>query len=128
MNDAIFVALLFRGGREGAEAPQIFHPGAGVEICGDLARFPNCKDAFTILANSISRTPALLKYYTALGSDGQGSKRLFFRFLDFSGFLFAFSDLLTDLARACLGFLERPSRSCEFVRLGMVRTIAQGPC
>ena len=63
LNDAIFVALLFRGGREGAEAPQIFHPGAGVEICGDLARFPNCKDAFTILANSISRTPALLKYY-----------------------------------------------------------------
>ena len=63
LNDAIFVALLFRGGREGAEAPQIFHPGAGVEICGDLARFPNCKDAFIILANSISRTPALLKYY-----------------------------------------------------------------
>ena len=32
MNDAIFVALLFRGGREGAEAPQIFHPGAGVRF------------------------------------------------------------------------------------------------
>ena len=36
--------------------------------------------------------------------------------------------LLTyKLARACLGFLERPSRSSEFVRIGMVRTIARGP-
>ena len=59
---------------------------------------------------------------TALGSDGQGPKGFSFGFLD----LFDFFDLFADLARACLGFffLERPSRSCEFVRVGMVRTIA----
>ena len=64
---------------------------------------------------------------TALGNDGQGPKGFSFVFPEFSGFLFAFSDLLTDLARACLGFLERPSRSYEFVRVDMVRTIAQRP-
>ena len=57
--------------------------------------------------------------YTALGSDGQGPQGFSFVFLD----LFIFLDLFADLARACLGFLERPSRSCEFVRVGMVRTI-----
>ncbi len=31
--------------------------------------------------------------------------------------LFDFFDLFADLARACLGFLERPSRSSEFVRV-----------
>jgi hypothetical protein len=43
--------------------------------------------------------------YTALGSDGQGPKGFSFIFLD----LFDFFDLFADLARACLGFLERPS-------------------
>ncbi len=36
-------------------------------------------------------------------------------FLRFSGFLFDFSDLFTDLARACWGFLEPTSSSCESV-------------
>ncbi len=49
---------------------------------------------------------------TALGSDGQGPKGFSFVFLD----LFDFFDLFADLARACLGFLERPSRSCEVRR------------
>ena len=60
---------------------------------------------------------------TALGSDGQGPKGFSFVFLD----LFNFFQLFADLARACLGFLERPSRcvqrSCEFVRVRKVRTI-----
>ena len=51
--------------------------------------------------------------YTALGSDGQGPQGLSFVFLD----LFDFFDLFTDLARACLGFLEPPSRSYEVVRV-----------
>ena len=42
--------------------------------------------------------------YTALGSDGQGPQGFSFGFLD----LFIFLDLFADLARACLGFLERP--------------------
>jgi hypothetical protein len=50
---------------------------------------------------------------TALGSDGQGPKGFSFGFLD----LFDLFDLFADLARACLGFLERPSRSCEVVRV-----------
>ncbi len=45
---------------------------------------------------------------------------VFSSFLD----LFDFFDLFADLARACLGFLERPSRSCEVVRVRMDRTIA----
>ncbi len=53
---------------------------------------------------------------TALGSDGQGPQGFSFVFLD----LFDFFDLFADLARACLGFLERPSRSCE------VRTLVPG--
>ncbi len=57
---------------------------------------------------------------TALGSDGQGPKGFSFVFLD----LFDFFDLFADLARACLGFLERPSRSCEVVGVRMDRTIA----
>ena len=46
-----------------------------------------------------------LRINTALGSDGQGPKGFSFIFLD----LFDFFDLFADLARACLGFLERPS-------------------
>jgi hypothetical protein len=61
-----------------------------------------------------------LSINTALGSDGQGPKGFSFIFLD----LFDFFDLFADLARACLGFLERPSRSCEVVRVRMDRTIA----
>ena len=38
-------------------------------------------------------------------------------FLSFFLDLFIFWDLFADLARACLGFLERPSRSCEVVRV-----------
>ena len=38
-------------------------------------------------------------------------------FLSFFLDLFDFFDLFADLARACLGFLERPSRSCEVVRV-----------
>ena len=60
---------------------------------------------------------------TALGSDGQGPKGFSFIFLD----LFDFFDLFADLARACLGFLERPSRSCEVVRVRMDCTIGQRP-
>ena len=54
-----------------------------------------------------------MKYGT--GSDGQGPKGFSFGFLE----LFDFFDLFADLARACLGFLERPSRSCEVVRVRM---------
>ena len=50
----------------------------------------------------------------------KGPKGFSFIFLD----LFDFFDLFADLARACLGFLERPSRSCEVVRVRMDRTIA----
>ena len=38
-------------------------------------------------------------------------------FLSFFWICFDFFDLFADLARACLGFLERPSRSCEVVRV-----------
>ncbi len=62
-------------------------------------------------------------HYTALGSDGQGPKGFSFVFLD----LFDFFDVFVDLARACLGFLERPSRSCEVVRVRMDCTIGQRP-
>ena len=37
-------------------------------------------------------------------------------FLSVFSICFDFFDLFADLARACLGFLERPSRSCEVVR------------
>ncbi len=57
---------------------------------------------------------------TALGSDGQGPKAFSFIFLD----LFDFFDLFADLARACLGLVERPLGSCEVVRVRMDRTIA----
>ncbi len=60
---------------------------------------------------------------TALGSDGQGPQGFSFVFLD----LFDFFDFFADLARACLGFLERPSRSCEVVRVRMDCTIGQRP-
>ncbi len=53
----------------------------------------------------------------ALGSDGQGPKGFSFVFLDLFTHLFDFFDLFADLARACLGFLERPPRSCEVVRV-----------
>ena len=51
---------------------------------------------------------------------GQGPKGFSFIFLDLFDFLYLFA----DLARACLGFLERPSRSCEVVRVRIDRTIA----
>ncbi len=57
-------------------------------------------------------------HYTALGSDGQGPQGSSFVFLD----LFDFFDLFADLARACLGFLERPSRSCEVVRVWIAQS------
>jgi hypothetical protein len=58
---------------------------------------------------------------TALGSDGQGPQGFSFVFLDLVDFFYLFA----DLARACLGSsMERPSRSCEFVRVRMDRTIA----
>ncbi len=60
---------------------------------------------------------------TALGSDGQGRQGFSFVFLD----LFDLFDLFADLARASLGFLERPSRSCEVVRVRMDCTIGQLP-
>ena len=50
-----------------------------------------------------TRVPGNLrgKIYTALGSDGQGPHGFSFVFW----ILFDFSDLFTDLARACLGLL-----------------------
>ena len=38
-------------------------------------------------------------------------------FLSFFSICFDFLELFADLARACLGFLERPLRSCEVVRV-----------
>ena len=72
-----------------------FHGGALPGSGADRPRPPELKPRFGF-RNSIS---------TALGSDGQGPKGFSFIFLD----LFDFFDLFADLARACLGFLERPS-------------------
>ncbi len=47
-------------------------------------------------------------------------------FLRFSGFLFDFSDLFTDLARK--GMLGLLGASVELVRVRMVRKIAQRSC
>ena len=61
--------------------------------------------------------------YTALGSDGQGPKGFSFAFLEFSGFLFAFSDLLTDVGEHVWaswsvrrGVYRGLASSCEYVR------------
>ena len=60
---------------------------------------------------------------TALGSDGQGPKGFSFAFLEFSGFLFAFSDLLTDVGEHVWaswsvrrGVYRGLASSCEYVR------------
>ena len=63
---------------------------------------------------------------TALGSDGQGPKGfsfIFLAFLEFSGFLFAFSDLLTDVGEHVWaswsvrrGVYRGLASSCEYVR------------
>ena len=58
------------------------------------------------------------------GSNFEGIPKDFsFGFLD----LFDLFDLFADLARASLGFLERPSRLCEVVRVRMDCTIGQRP-
>ena len=76
-----FLWLYFSGvGGRGLKRHRFSTPVPAVEICGDLARFPNC---------------------TALGSDGQGPHGFSFVFW----ILFDFSDLFTDLARASLGLL-----------------------
>ena len=49
-------------------------------------------------------------------------------FLRFSGFLFDFSDLFTDLARKGTGMLGLLGASVELVRVRMVRKIAQRSC
>ncbi len=46
-----------------------------------------------------------------------GPKGFSFVFLDLFTHLFDFFDIFADLARACLGFLERPPRSCEVVQV-----------
>ncbi len=60
---------------------------------------------------------------TALGSGGQGQKGFSFAFLEFSGFLFAFSDLLTDVGEHVWaswsvrrGAYRGRARSCEYLR------------
>jgi hypothetical protein len=44
-------------------------------------------------------------------------QKAFLSFFSICLICFDFSDLFTDLARACLGFLRSPSRSCEVVRV-----------
>jgi hypothetical protein len=44
-------------------------------------------------------------------------QKAFLSFFSICLIYFDFSDLFTDLARACLGFLRSPSRSCEVVRV-----------
>jgi hypothetical protein len=55
---------------------------------------------------------------TALGSDGQGPKGFSFAFLEFSGFLFAFSDLLLLTWASMFGLLGASVEVCtEVVRV-----------
>ncbi len=53
---------IFGVGESALNRHKFFTPAPGWRFVVIGHFFPNCKDAFTILANSISRSPALLKY------------------------------------------------------------------